>query len=189
MSYLLMLLGKQYGVVDSRLWSLTDRSCLFLVTYSVPDKGTQKRLSGRQTRLACGESILEARESFPCTIIICVKSWVHEQNLILWLCGQEQGNPRMLWGKNCALILPHPHPLIFPMGMPRCLGKCWWKCSPHRENAWQWCWLPYWLLMQENISKKKNSKKKRGQGLCKGNLNYHPLREITVIFMWLLCSQ
>lgn len=24
MSYLLMLLGKQYGVEDSRLWSLTD---------------------------------------------------------------------------------------------------------------------------------------------------------------------
>lgn len=37
------------------------------VTYSVPDKGAQKRMRGRQERLNDGESVAAAREtSLPC---------------------------------------------------------------------------------------------------------------------------
>lgn len=35
-----------------------------------------------KARLACGESIVEARESFPCITVICIKLWVYGQNLI-----------------------------------------------------------------------------------------------------------
>lgn len=119
-----------------------------------------------KARLACGESIVEARESFPCFTVICIKSRVYGQNLILWLCNQVHGNPRMLWHRKDALILPTPSPLpCFPNGNASMYGKVLMKVFISQKKCLTVMMLIHLLIaklpMQENTSRKEKLKKKK----------------------------
>lgn len=142
----------------------------------MPDRGTQKCLSGRPARLACGESIVEARESFPCITVICIKSWVCGQSFIpvaLWSDARESQNAV---GEERCSNTPSPpslHSLVFQVGMPLCMVRCWWKCSSPRENARQWwcwftCWWPNCQCRKIPVKKKRKTIQREGEGFVCG---------------------
>lgn len=125
---------------ESRNWTYSSphATCLTEVPRNVWVEG--------KARL-CAESMVEAGHSFPCITVIRVNSWVCGQTSSWGFVIRCMGIPECCGvGKALSYSPSHPHPLVCQMGMPLCMGKCWWTCSPPRQDAWRWwCWFTCWL--------------------------------------------